>query len=39
MRGEDSFVEQGYANGCADFLAKPMKEHELMAAIERHLGR
>jgi CheY-like chemotaxis protein len=38
MRGEDSFVEQGYASGCADFLAKPMKEHELMAAIERQLG-
>jgi CheY-like chemotaxis protein len=38
MRGEDSFVKQGYASGCADFLAKPMKERELMAAIERHLG-
>jgi CheY-like chemotaxis protein len=38
MRGEDSFVKKGYASGCIDFLTKPVKEHELLAAIKTHLG-
>lgn len=38
LRGEDSFVRQGYDNGCIDFLTKPVKENELIAAIKTHLG-
>lgn len=38
MRGEDSFVQQGYASGCIDFLTKPVKEEDLLAAIKTHLG-
>jgi CheY-like chemotaxis protein len=38
MRGEQSFVQQGYASGCIDFLTKPVKEDDLVAAIKTHLG-
>ena len=38
MRGEESFVRRGFAVGCSDFLTKPMKEHELIAAIKTYLG-
>jgi len=38
LRRDDSFVRQGYANGCIDFLTKPVKDHELIAAIKTHLG-
>lgn len=38
MRREDSFVQQGYASGCIDFLTKPVKEEDLLAAIKTHLG-
>jgi CheY-like chemotaxis protein len=38
MRGEDSFVQKGYASGCIDFLTKPVKENDLLAAIKTHLG-
>ena len=37
MRGEESFVRQGYANGCSEFLTKPMDERKLLAAIKKHL--
>ena len=37
MRGEESYVRQGYANGCSEFLTKPMDERKLLAAIKKHL--
>jgi CheY-like chemotaxis protein len=37
-RGENSFVKQGYASGCSDFLTKPVNESKLAAAIKKHLG-
>jgi CheY-like chemotaxis protein len=38
LRREDAFVRQGYENGCTDFLTKPVKDQELIAAIKTHLG-
>ncbi len=38
MRGENSFIEEGYANGCSDFLTKPVNEEKLIAALKAHLG-
>jgi CheY-like chemotaxis protein len=38
LRGEESLVRQAYENGCTDFLTKPIKDHELLAAIKTHLG-
>jgi CheY-like chemotaxis protein len=39
MRGEDSFLQKGYASGCSDFLTKPVNEQELLAAIETQLSK
>lgn len=39
MRGEDPFVQQGYASGCSDFLVKPVNEQKLASVIKAHLGR
>ncbi len=38
MRGEDTFVRQAYANGCNDFLTKPVNEQKLEAVIKKYLG-
>lgn len=38
MRGEDSSVQKGYANGCSDFLTKPVNQEKLIAALKVHLG-
>lgn len=38
LRREESFVRQGYENGCTDFLTKPVKDQELISAIKTHLG-
>ena len=38
MRGEERFVRQAYANGCSDFLTKPVNEQKLAAVIEKYLG-
>lgn len=38
MRGEDPYVQAGYASGCSDFLTKPMNEQKLTAVIRKHLG-
>ncbi|HEY6252076.1 MAG TPA: response regulator [Candidatus Angelobacter sp.] len=38
MRGEDPFVQQGYASGCSDFLVKPVNEQKLASVIKAHLG-
>lgn len=38
MRGEDSFVRQAYANGCSDFLTKPVNEQKLAMVIKKYLG-
>jgi CheY-like chemotaxis protein len=38
MRGEETFVRQAYANGCSDFLTKPVDEQKLAAVIRKYLG-
>ncbi len=38
MRGEETFVRQAYANGCNDFLTKPVNEQKLAALIRKYLG-
>lgn len=38
MRGEDTFVRQAYANGCNDFLTKPVNEQKLATVIKKYLG-
>lgn len=37
MRGEDPFVQQGFANGCSDFLVKPVNEQKLATVVKRYL--
>jgi CheY-like chemotaxis protein len=37
MRGEDPFVQQGYASGCSDFLVKPVNEQKLATVVKRYL--
>jgi len=37
-RRGNSFVQEGYANGCSDFLTKPVNEAELIAVLKAHLG-
>jgi CheY-like chemotaxis protein len=39
MRGEDPFVQQGYASGCSDFLVKPVNEQKLASVVKAHLGQ
>ena len=39
MRGEDRFVQQGYASGCSDFLIKPVNEQKLATVVKAHLGQ
>ena len=38
MRDEESFVRQGYASGCSDFLTKPINEQKLDMIIKKYLG-
>jgi len=38
MRSEETFVRQGYANGCNDFLTKPVNEQKLALVIRKYLG-
>jgi CheY-like chemotaxis protein len=38
MRGEEPFVRQAYANGCSDFLTKPVNEQKLAMVIRKYLG-
>jgi len=38
MRGEESFVRQGYASGCSDFLVKPINEQKLDMILKKYLG-
>ena len=37
-RRGDSFVQEGYANGCSDFLTKPVDGAKLIAVLKAHLG-
>jgi CheY-like chemotaxis protein len=37
-RHGNSFIQEGYANGCSDFLTKPVNEAKLIAALKAHLG-
>jgi CheY-like chemotaxis protein len=38
MRSEEPFVRQAYANGCSDFLTKPVDEQKLALVIRKYLG-
>ncbi len=38
MRGEETFIRQGFANGCSDFLTKPVNEQKLAMVIKKYLG-
>jgi CheY-like chemotaxis protein len=38
MRDEESFVRQGYASGCSDFLTKPINEQKLDKIIKKYLS-
>lgn len=37
MRGENQFVQQGYASGCDDFLTKPVNPEKLRAVVTKYL--
>ena len=37
-RGEESFVQEGYASGCSDYLTKPVNNTELLDLLKAYLG-
>jgi len=37
MRGEEAYVQEGYASGCSEFLTKPVNEQKLAVLIKTHL--
>jgi CheY-like chemotaxis protein len=37
-RGEERFVQEGYASGCSDYLTKPVNNTELLALFKAYLG-
>jgi CheY-like chemotaxis protein len=37
-RGEERFVQEGYASGCSDYLTKPVNNTELLALLMAYLG-
>jgi CheY-like chemotaxis protein len=37
-RGEEQFVQEGYASGCSDYLTKPVNNTELLALLKAYLG-
>lgn len=37
-RGEESFVRQGYASGCNDYMTKPVNEQKLAGAVKKYVG-
>jgi CheY-like chemotaxis protein len=39
MRGEESYMRQGYASGCSDFLTKPVNEQKLVTLIQTYLDK
>jgi CheY-like chemotaxis protein len=37
-RGEEQYVQEGYASGCSDYLTKPVNDVELLDLIAAYLG-
>jgi len=37
-RGEESYVQEGYASGCSDYLTKPVNDAELIDLFQAYLG-
>ena len=37
-RGEEQYVQEGYASGCSDYLTKPVKDTELLDLLKAYLG-
>jgi CheY-like chemotaxis protein len=37
-RGEEQFVQEGYASGCSDYLTKPANDAELLELLKAYLG-
>ena len=37
-RGEEQFVQEGYASGCCDYLTKPANDAELLELLKAYLG-
>jgi len=38
MRGEESIVKQGFANGCNEYMLKPLDEKALAITMKKYLG-
>lgn len=37
-RGEEQYVQEGYASGCSDYLTKPVNDSELLDLLKAYLG-
>jgi len=37
-RGEEQYVQEGYASGCSDYLTKPVNDTELLDLLKAYLG-
>ena len=37
-RGEEQYVQEGYASGCSDYLTKPVNDAELLDLMKAYLG-
>ncbi len=37
-RGEAESIEKGYANGCSDYITKPINGMELLSKLKNYLG-
>jgi len=37
-RGEEKYVQEGYASGCSDYLTKPVNDAELLDLLKAYLG-
>ena len=37
-RGEEQYVQEGYASGCSDYLTKPVNDTELIDLLKAYLG-
>jgi CheY-like chemotaxis protein len=37
-RGEEQFVQEGYASGCNDYMTKPVNDVELLDLLKAYLG-
>ena len=37
-RGEEQYVQEGYASGCSDYLTKPVNDAELIDLLQAYLG-